>query len=119
MRITQSSKLSPVSAVERREQRGGCTRAARDLIPREDAPECVRRSIIERKALWKLAGDVTTRLFRPDAATGSVSDHRGLHHLMDTVEDDGDVQRAPGGRTRDEGTGRRRPSRHGSSTCPG
>lgn len=71
------------------------TRPARDMVPTDDAPDSARRTIIERRAMFMLAGDVTTRIFRPDIGLGqSGNDHRDLHQLMYSVEDDGDVQMA-------------------------
>src|SRR5438046_2179916 len=71
------------------------TRSARELVPTPDAPTYVRRDIIERHALYLLAGDVATRLLRPDIGLAQAGrDHRELHDRMYSIEDDGDVQLA-------------------------
>jgi hypothetical protein len=73
----------------------GYADTARDLVPTPDAPIYARREIIEQHALYLHAGDVATRLLRPDVGLAQAGyDHRRLHGLMNEVEDDGDVQLA-------------------------
>src|SRR4051794_26835253 len=73
----------------------GYSHPARELVTRPDDSEATKRAHIEREATYLLAGDVATRLLRPDIGNGqSQSDHSRLHALMYAVEDDGDVQLA-------------------------
>src|SRR5438874_3179989 len=61
----------------------GYAETARDLVPTLDAPKYAQRYIIEQHALYLLAGDVATRLLRPDIGLSQAGfDHRKLHGLM-------------------------------------
>jgi hypothetical protein len=84
--------IAEVSIVGRGDASGHAKPARIDAIAAEDQAEA-KRACVERRAMYLLAGDVAMRLLRPGAGNlQSATDHKNLHHLMASVEDDGSVQ---------------------------
>src|SRR3954471_8641181 len=77
-------------SIEGREGLRGYAEPARKVAIRRENPPWANSALVELASTYLLAGDVATRLLRPDVGSAqSQTDHQQLHDLMFAMEDDG------------------------------